>query len=179
MIKLINILFYLGIILCFFTTGCLKHVPVLITSDPSGAQIYRGSKNQKKLYMASGTTPHTYNVSKKPPLYLDEWYTKFMVKKEGYEDSEIQKADGNIDRLHFVLKPLHSANLKDIEQAKNILKAEAYKNNNADIPDFDSQINKLCSQISEEMSGNNKTTVAVFEFSDLDGNVSELGKYIS
>jgi TolB-like protein len=43
----------------------------------------------------------------------------------------------------------------------------------------DSQINNLCLKISQEMSENNKTTVAVLEFSDLDGKFSKLGKYLS
>jgi len=45
--------------------------------------------------------------------------------------------------------------------------------------DMDAQIEDLCKQISNEMSEFNKTTIAVIEFSDLDGNVTDLGKFLS
>lgn len=41
------------------------------------------------------------------------------------------------------------------------------------------QIDNLCLQISTAISDNNKTTVAVIGFSDLEGNVTHLGKYLS
>lgn len=44
---------------------------------------------------------------------------------------------------------------------------------------LDQRIAELSQQISKEMSDNNKRTIAVIEFSDLDGNVTNLGKYIS
>jgi len=44
---------------------------------------------------------------------------------------------------------------------------------------LDDQIEDLCNQIAIEMSEYKKTTIAVIEFSDLDGNVSDLGKFLS
>lgn len=44
---------------------------------------------------------------------------------------------------------------------------------------LDQRISELSQQISKEMTDNNKKTIAIIEFSDLDGNVTNLGKYIS
>ncbi|MCL5028629.1 MAG: CsgG/HfaB family protein [Bacteroidetes bacterium] len=44
---------------------------------------------------------------------------------------------------------------------------------------LDQRITELTQQISKEMTDNNKKTIAVIEFSDLRGNVSDLGRYIS
>ena len=44
---------------------------------------------------------------------------------------------------------------------------------------LDTQISDLCNQIATEMSEYQKTTIAVIEFSDLDGNVTDLGKFLS
>jgi TolB-like protein len=45
--------------------------------------------------------------------------------------------------------------------------------------DLEGQLKHLVTQISTEMSGSQKTSVAVIEFSDLDGNVNKLGKLFS
>lgn len=44
---------------------------------------------------------------------------------------------------------------------------------------LDQRIAELTQQISKEMTDNNKKTIAVIEFSDLRGNVTDLGRYIS
>lgn len=44
---------------------------------------------------------------------------------------------------------------------------------------LDQRIVELTQQISKEMTDNNKKTIAVIEFSDLRGNVTDLGRYIS
>jgi hypothetical protein len=45
--------------------------------------------------------------------------------------------------------------------------------------DLESQLEHLVRQISAEMTGSQKTSVAVIEFSDLDGKVTRLGKLFS
>lgn len=44
---------------------------------------------------------------------------------------------------------------------------------------LDQRVSELSQQISKEMSDYNKKTIAIIEFSDLDGNITNLGKYIS
>lgn len=44
---------------------------------------------------------------------------------------------------------------------------------------LDQRVSELTQQISKEMTDNNKKTIAVIEFSDLRGNVTDLGRYIS
>lgn len=44
---------------------------------------------------------------------------------------------------------------------------------------LDQRINELSQQISKEMSDYNKKKIAIIEFSDLDGNVTNFGKYVS
>jgi len=41
------------------------------------------------------------------------------------------------------------------------------------------QVSNLCEQISREMSAANKPSIAVVEFSNLDGQITELGKYLA
>jgi TolB-like protein len=44
---------------------------------------------------------------------------------------------------------------------------------------LDQRVNELSQQITKEMSDNQKTTIAIIEFSDLQGNVTDLGRFLA
>jgi len=98
-----------------------------------------------------------------------DWYTQSW-----YELSR--------DKVYFSLhkqdiSPNNNANQNvnnDYKSRNNINSVATDSRSNLDF-----QIVNLCLQISNEMIENNKTTVAVFDFPDLDGKTSKFGTFIS
>ena len=84
----------------------LKPIKTIITSEPSRAKIFWGSKRENLIETIYETPRTESNVSR--GASWKDWY--FQVKKDGFHDSEIIfKPETSEDRfVHFVLKPIRS-----------------------------------------------------------------------
>lgn len=87
--------------LALTATGCSKPLQLKITSEPNGAEIYRGQ--DKKAMEWIGVTPHRALVEGK--VHPAECY---RLRKVGFEDSEVvcyPPSEDKRRRLHVKLKP--------------------------------------------------------------------------
>ncbi len=86
--------------------------------------------------------------------------------------------------LSSCMRPMMSGSRSHSDHAQPVTKTYSTDSTHVTLSqssqnNLDAQIDNLCLQISSAISENKKTAVAVIGFSDLEGNVTHLGKYLS